>query len=189
MIRLVPAGVQWRWKGRDMTSDARMLMGRIRGLLVLLVVGLVLSGLTAFPLKVEVDILNGLIGRGSSLGKLWPEMGEWISRVHAGISEVHQKYPFISYGTDWLAFAHIVIAIAFVGAIRDPVRNIWVVEFGMIACVLVIPFALIWGGFRGIPFFWRLIDCSFGVLGILPLWLARRSTRRLILTEASSAST
>jgi hydrogenase/urease accessory protein HupE len=88
------------------------------------------------------------------------------------------------YGTDWLAFAHIVIAIAFFGAIRDPVRNIWVVEFGMIACMLVVPLALIWGGVRSIPFFWRLIDCSFGVFGILPLWLARRNTRRLILASA-----
>jgi len=37
-------------------------------------------------------------------------------------------YPFIAYGTDWLAFAHFVIAIAFIGPWRDPVRNVWVVE-------------------------------------------------------------
>ncbi len=29
--------------------------------------------------------------------------------------------------------------------------------------VLVIPYALIFGAVRGIPFWWRLIDCSFGV--------------------------
>ncbi len=69
----------------------------------------------------------------------------------------------------------IVIAVAFVGPLRDPVRNLWVVEFGMIACVLVVPLALICGPLRGIPFFWRLIDCSFGVLGIIPLWLCRRA--------------
>jgi hypothetical protein len=67
------------------------------------------------------------------------------------------------------------------------VRNIWVVEFGMIACVLIVPFSLIAGGLRGIPMFWRLIDCSFGVLGIVPLWLARRYTRKLILIEDSGA--
>jgi len=160
-------------------------MRRIRCLLVLFVVGLVLSGLTAVPLKIEVDTLNRLFGQGSSFGDFWPDMAAWISRVHVGISEVHQKYLFISYGTDWLAFAHIVIAIAFVGAIRDPVRNIWVIEFGMIACVLVFPLALIGGGFRGIPMFWRLIDCSFGVVGIVPLWLARRYTQRLILDDAA----
>jgi hypothetical protein len=64
---------------------------------------------------------------------------------------------------------------AVVGPLKDPVRNLWVVEFGMIACVLVVPLALICGPLRGIPFFWRLIDCSFGVLGILPLWLCRRA--------------
>ena len=168
-----------------MASNAHMLTGRIRCLLVLFTVGLVLSGLTAFPLKVEVDILNGLFGQGSSIENFWPEMARWISRVHEGISEVHQKHLFISYGTDWLAFAHIVIAIAFIGAIRDPVRNIWVVEFAMIACVLVVPFSLIGGGFRGIPMFWRLIDCSFGVIGIAPLWLARRYTRRLVLDDTA----
>ncbi len=168
-----------------MTSDAHMLRGRIRGLLVLFTVGLVLSGLTAFPLKIEIDILQGFLGQGSSFESFWPDMARWISRVHAGISEVHQEYPFISYGTDWLAFAHIVIAIAFLGAIRNPTRNIWVVEFAMIACVLVVPFSLVGGGFRGIPMFWRLIDCSFGVVGIVPLWLARRYTRRLILDAAA----
>jgi hypothetical protein len=168
-----------------MATNTHVLLGRIRWLLVLFVVGLVLSGLTAFPLKIEIDILNDLVGEGSSLENSWPEMTRWISRVHAGIAEVHEKHPFLPYGTDWLAFAHIVIGIAFIGAIRDPVRNIWVVEFGMIACVLVIPLALICGGFRGIPMFWRLIDCSFGVLGIVPLWLARHFTRRLVLDDAS----
>ncbi|CAM5660696.1 hypothetical protein SALBM217S_01493 [Streptomyces griseoloalbus] len=49
--------------------------------------------------------------------------------------------PFLLLGTDWLAFAHLVIAVAFYGPYRDPVRNIWVVEFGMIACAGIIPLA------------------------------------------------
>ncbi|SCF41963.1 hypothetical protein [Micromonospora mirobrigensis] len=32
------------------------------------------------------------------------------------------------YGTDWLAFAHLVLAVAFWGPLRDPVRNVWVVQ-------------------------------------------------------------
>ena len=35
------------------------------------------------------------------------------------------------------------------------------------------PWALVFGSLRGIPFFWRLVDCSFGVFGFLPLWLCR----------------
>ena len=47
-------------------------------------------------------------------------------------------------------------------------RNRWLFDFGLIACVLVIPFALVFGAVRGIPFWWRLIDCSFGVFGFDP---------------------
>lgn len=82
------------------------------------------------------------------------------------------------YGTDWLAFAHFVIAIAFVGALREPVRNRWLFDFGLIAAGLVIPFALLAGGLRGIPFYWRWIDCSFGVGAALPLWYCRKWARQ-----------
>lgn len=85
----------------------------------------------------------------------------------------------MAYGTDWLAFGHFVIAIAFVGAVRDPVRNRWLYLFGMISCVLVIPYAMVCGAARGIPFYWRLIDCSFGVFGFVPLWFCWRWTREL----------
>jgi hypothetical protein len=83
------------------------------------------------------------------------------------------------YGTDWLAFGHFVIAIAFIGPMRDPVRNIWVIHFGIIACLLIIPYAFIFGAIRGIPIWWRLIDCSFGIFGVIPLLLALRGTNRL----------
>ncbi len=49
----------------------------------------------------------------------------------------------------------------------------WVVEWGILACVLVVPLALICGDAR-IPLGWRLIDCAFGVVGIVPLLLCRR---------------
>jgi hypothetical protein len=66
-----------------------------------------------------------------------------------------------------------------VGALRDPVRNCWLFDFGLIACVAVIPFALVFGAVRGIPFWWRLIDCSFGVFGSVPLWFCRKWVRQL----------
>ena len=62
----------------------------------------------------------------------------------------------------------------FIGPLKDPVRNRWVVTAGMIACLGVIPLALIAGSVREIPFYWRLIDCSFGVFGFIPMWLCRR---------------
>ena len=88
-------------------------------------------------------------------------------------------YPFLFYGTDWLAFSHLTIAVAFYGPIKDPVRNKWVIQFGMIACLMVFPLALICGPLRGIPVYWQLIDCSFGAVGIIPLWLAYREVERI----------
>ncbi len=159
---------------------------RVRLILLFFLVALVASGVTAFPLRWELTLLNDLLGQGTWLDELWPAAAEWISIVHQGLTETYDRYPFMAYGTDWLAFAHIVIGVAFIGALRDPVRNIWVVEFGMIACVLVVPLALICGQIRGIPFVWRLLDCSFGVFGIVPLWLARRDIHRISpLQEAS----
>jgi hypothetical protein len=47
------------------------------------------------------------------------------------------------------------LLIFFIGPLKDPIKNIWVIELGMIACFLVIPWAFIFGAFRGIPLFWR----------------------------------
>jgi hypothetical protein len=54
-----------------------------------------------------------------------------------------------------------------------------VITFGIIACFGVIPLALIAGAIRQIPFYWRLIDCSFGIFGIVPLWLGRKNIAML----------
>jgi len=172
-----------------MRSDIDILRWRIKLLLWFFVIGLVLSGVTAFPIKAEVDLLNDVVGEGSARASWWPRLAQWISFVHRGVIDASQEYPFLFYGTDWLAFAHIVIAIAFIGPLRDPVRNVWVVEFGMIACVLVIPLALIFGPIRGIPLFWRLIDCSFGVVGIIPLYFTRKYIHRVIELETERVRT
>ena len=103
----------------------------------------------------------------------------WILIVRDGLREPYAKHPWLAYGTDWLAFAHIVIAVFFSGPFLDPVRNIWVLKAGMIACLLVIPTALICGEVRGIPLGWRLIDCSFGLIGAILLLGSFRLTRRL----------
>jgi hypothetical protein len=137
-------------------------------------VALWISGLTAIPLVWEVNILKPLFGNGTWLASSVPFVSQWIERVYTGITETATNHPFMLYGTDWLAFAHVVIAISFVGPLRDPIRNVWVVEFGMIACGLIIPWGIIFGIVRGIPSFWSLIDFSFGVFGFIPLWYVRK---------------
>jgi len=130
------------------------------------VILLALSGITAFPLQWE---LNSFAPYAHHL----PTFAQtWFDKIHAALLHNGEHYPYLAYGTDWLAFAHIVIAVAFYGPYRDPVKNIWVIQFGMIACLMVFPLAFIAGHFRGIPMFWRLIDCSFGVGGLILLsWI------------------
>ena len=154
-----------------------VLSKRIRLLLLLFVIGLIISGTTAIPLETELKLLAQISGVDASVESTG--FVHWVLRVRDALMETNVRYPFIAYGTDWLAFAHFVIAIAFIGPLRDPVKNVWVVEFGMIACVLVVPFALVMGSVREIPLGWRLIDCSFGIFGIIPLWFCRRLIKRL----------
>ena len=91
----------------------------------------------------------------------------------------HEKYPFIAYGTDWLAFGHLMIALFFILPWRDPVRYEGVLWVGIWLSILVIPLALTCGPIRGIPFWWRMIDCSFGVFCIPPLGFALRKVKTL----------
>jgi len=92
---------------------------------------------------------------------------------------VNEHFSFISYGTDWLAFAHVMIALVFIGPLRDPVKNKWVIDWGILCCFAVLPLALIAGPIRNIPFFHRLIDCSFGIIGFFPLWIIRKKIQQL----------
>ena len=124
-------------------------------------------------------MLTRIVGATDSANLEQSSLLRWLAEVRDGVGATNAKYPFIGYGTDWLAFGHFVIAIVFIGPLRDPLKNVWVVEFGMIACALVVPFALVMGGVRGIPLGWRLIDCSFGIFGILPLWFCRRLVKQL----------
>jgi hypothetical protein len=153
----------------------------IRRWIIFFMIILFVSGLTAIPAESELLFLSRCFPSDT-------RMGGWIEKIYIGVANTNKDYPFIAYGFDWLAFAHFVLTVLFIGPLRDPVRNKWVIEFGMIACVLIIPFAIITGHFRGIPFWWRLIDCSFGVLGIIPLGICLNKINILerINTEGDS---
>ena len=165
-----------------------VLLRRVRWLTWVFIIGLVISGATAIPLESEMDLLAKFLGvADQSSGETTSGLAHWILRVREALHGTGAQYPFLAYGTDWLAFGHFVIAVAFIGALRDPVRNVWLFEFGMIACALIIPYAFTFGALRGIPIYWRLIDCSFGMIGIIPVWYCRRCVREIELTRASPA--
>lgn len=158
---------------------------RIKGWTWFFIFGLVISGVTAIPLVTELELLTRWFGLESQTSATaTTELARWLLLTREALHDTAAKHPILFYGTDWLAFGHFVIAVAFVGVLRDPVRNRWLFDFGLIACVMVIPFALIFGAVRDIPFWWRLIDCSFGVFGAIPLWLCRKWSLELEATPA-----
>ncbi len=148
---------------------------RIRFWIGFFIIGLVVSGITAFPIQTELGWLLYIL-RAHPMRPVAEafHLLPWIERVNEAITATNAHYPFLAYGTDWLAFAHLVIAVVFVGPYIDPVRNKWVINFGLFACAGVLPLALIAGAVRGIPLGWRLIDCSFGIVGCVPLLLCRK---------------
>ena len=152
------------------------LLVRYRVLLCCFIGGLVLSGSTAFPLTAELKWLSHVLESAT-----WqiPALNSWIFKVRDALVETDAKFPFLAYGYDWLAFAHLMIAVAFIGPLRDPVRNRWIVEWAMICCVGVLPLAFVMGPIRGIPFGWTLIDCAFGVVGFPPLWMCWKWSKQL----------
>ena len=90
-----------------------------------------------------------------------------------------EKSFFLFYGTDWLAFAHLIIAILFIGPLRDPVQNSWIIDWGIISCVLALPLAFLAGPIREVPFFHRMIDVGISLAGLLPLMFVRSRIRQL----------
>lgn len=154
----------------ESNSLEKKVLFKIRSLTIFYMLALVVSGVTAFPIESEIQIACQVLDISLDVPPdTYDGLRGWIATVAAGVINTNQAYPFLSYGTDWLAFSHLVIAAAFIGLYRKPIRNIWIVHFGMIACIGVIPLALICGAIRDIPFWWRLVDCSFGFFGIIPL--------------------
>ena len=157
-----------------MNETEKNTLRKIRWALGLFIAGLVLSGVTAFPLQLELSWLAQIRGEGNT------GFDRWIQTVRDGLTDTYAKYPWMGYGTDWLAFAHLIIALFFIGPFVDPVKNVWVIRAGLAACALVPVLALICGPIRQIPFGWRLIDCSFGIIGAIPLLYALKLTKALI---------
>lgn len=150
------------------------ILKKIRILVVFFMIALALSGITAFPVYTELKwfMNSGFMQPGNIFY-------DWLNEVWLAIAATQEKYPFLFYGYDWLAFAHIVIAALFYGVYKDPVKNKFIIDWGIFCCIGVIPLAFICGPIRDIPLKHILIDCSFGVAGIIPLLLCRKYIREL----------
>lgn len=148
--------------------------------MALFIAGLVLSGVTAFPLLHELRLLCRLLGVDSVASPAGSSgLTFWLLTVRTGLEQTYGDYPWIAYGTDWLAFGHLVIAGFFIGPLIHPTSSRATLYTGIFACLAVVPLAMICGPIRGIPFYWRVIDCSFGVIGVFPLIYCLRQIKRI----------
>jgi hypothetical protein len=130
---------------------------RIRVLTILFILVLIVSGATAIPLVSGINWLADVTGARATLSISTghtPPWILWLCKVQDALHLTAENNSFLFYGTDWLAFGHFMIALAFVGALVDPVRNRWLFIWGMLACALLVPYALVFGAIRGIPFWW-----------------------------------
>ena len=142
----------------------------IRRVVVVFMTLLILSGITAFPLVTEV---NWMV---TNISYFPTYFHSWIWNVY---NAVHQTPSIVLYGTDWLAFAHIIIALFFIGVYQNPIRNKFNINIGIAACLFILPLAFICGPIRGIPFYHQIIDCCFGLFGLIPLIFIKNKIKHL----------
>ena len=148
---------------------------RAKVMIGLVVFGLFVSAVTIWPAVPELKTAVGIVwGDGEATGVLHG----FVLKAIEGLEVMGAEYPFMLYAHDWLAFAHIMLAILFAGAIRNPVRNVWVIQCGLIMAALVPILAGICVPIRGIPFIWFWIDFAFAPAAAVPLWIALRDIRR-----------
>jgi hypothetical protein len=146
----------------------------------LFIAGLVVAGLTAFPLAHELRLSSAILGIDDPAKyAAFTGLKRWIAFVDFSLRQTYAVFPQAGYGTDWLAFAHLAVALFAIGPWRDPVRNGWVINCYLVTCVGVIPLAFICGEIREIPYFWRMLDASFGILGALPLLYCRSLEKKM----------
>jgi hypothetical protein len=154
-------------------SDEARLRRKIKIAIVITIAGLLLNGVSAIPLRTELNIL---LSKPDALPQF---LRDWWRYVDKGVKETTGNYPFMRYGFDWLAFAHLLIAIAFSGPLKDPIKNEWVVHWGMIASALSVVMAFAWEQFRDIPLWWSVIDASIAVIAYIVLWFCNKWIKTL----------
>lgn len=160
----------------------------VRVLTALFIVGLILSGLTAIPIQTQLDLAARLGGleNVTDPAQTSNAFSHWLVQVRTQITHLNRTAPYILYGNDWLAFGHVGIALVFFWALRRPLKYKFLYDYGLLLCLMVIPWAAVCGALRGIPWWWRCIDSSFGLLGAVPLLVCKRLLSRIEMDCAKS---
>lgn len=147
---------------------------RPRVMLAIVALGLFASGVTVWPWDWELRMALSLL---DAIG--WPApLAELLHEIHTDMCRLREEESFVLYIADWLAYAHLVLTALFIMAMKDPVRNIMVVRFGLLCCATVPVLAVTCIPQRGIPLFWIAVDSSFA-LAAVPLLIALRDLQRI----------
>jgi hypothetical protein len=75
---------------KHFTQSAETLLNKIRLYLALFIAGLTLSGLTAFPIKTELELSHGIIEQYQWNNRIT----EWLEEVYTGVSETGCQVSF-----------------------------------------------------------------------------------------------
>ncbi len=148
-------------------------LSRARLMLCVVVAGLFLSGVTIWPMEWELSTLVALVW-GDAAPTSPDSIHAFLLDVLASWRRAEAEAPFLLYGFYWLAFAHIMLAVLFAMVIKDPIRNVMVVRFGLLCCVCVPVLAGVFIPIRGLPPLWFLVDSAFAPACALPLWICLR---------------
>lgn len=152
------------------TSQQQLLLGHIRLATLVFMALLIVSGLTAFPLRTEIEWMQAHAFMFNDTLQVW---------IYSVYLAIQQTPEVMLYGTDWLAFAHIVIALFFLPFYFKPIQYQLNLIIGMTACLLVFPLAFVCGPLRGIPLFHQFIDCAFGLGGFALLYYIYSLTKKI----------
>ena len=143
-------------------------------MLVIVAFGLFVSGVTIWPWEIELSFAISTLQTMKG-----PEpLIQLLQEIRHDMRMLDENNSFVLYVADWLAFAHLVLAALFLMALKDPIRNVLVVRFGILCSLSVPVLAITCIPMRGIPLFWILIDSSFALCAI-PLWIALKDIERL----------
>jgi hypothetical protein len=145
-------------------------------MILIVALGLFISGVTVWPALAELKFAVRVFW---SDGPASGELHGFVLKVIEALEATNSQYPFMLYAHDWLAFAHVMLAILFAGAAIDPVRNKWIVQCGLIMCASVPVLACVCIPLRGLPGFWFWIDFAFAPGAAVPLVIALLDIRAL----------
>ena len=90
-------------------------------------------------------VFSMYLGPGTFMDQMWPDFASWLDVLDDSINQTYQTYPVVAYCMDYLILAHLFMIIILIGAIRNPVRYLWIITSFWMICLMMIPFTFITG--------------------------------------------